>query len=212
MKQTPTLFLLRHGQTQAEPTWRYTGQREVDLSKSGYNQARRWADCLAQISTIGAVYTSPMNRCVETARLIAERIKCPVYNVAELSEIFLGRWEGLTRQEVDQYFPGAYEARGKNMADFRPPGGESFSDLLARVLPFAIRSLQTRQQTLAVTHAGVIRVLCCHARAMDTNRVFDFHPGPGQMTVIGTAADNMRLLAENLDPADFTSFQNIPPH
>jgi broad specificity phosphatase PhoE len=58
----------------------------VDLSKSGYNQARRWANCPAKISTIGAIYTSPMNRCVETARLIAERIKCPVYNVAELAE------------------------------------------------------------------------------------------------------------------------------
>lgn len=59
MKENHTLLLLRHGHTKPEAFWRYTGQREVDLTDTGRQQARQWADCLAG-TQVTEIYTSPL--------------------------------------------------------------------------------------------------------------------------------------------------------
>ena len=76
---------------------------------------------------------------------------------AELTETDLGRWEGLTRQEVDARYPGERARRDSDRVSYRHAGGESLADLLARALAVAARLDQ--RTTLIVAHSGINRVL-----------------------------------------------------
>ena len=83
----------------------------------------------------------------------------PVEVDAELAEITIVRWEGLTRQEVDEHYPGerARRMRGKDRLSHRYAGGESLTEILERA-----RSMTGRldeRTTLIVAHAGINRVL-----------------------------------------------------
>lgn len=191
------LLLLRHGHTRPDPVWRYTGQREVSLTPVGREQARQWAQHLAH-QAIPAIWTSPLARCLESARILGSALQYPVIQEPALKEIALGEWEGLSKEEVQRIYPGAYEERGQDMAGYRPPKGESFQDLLDRVRPFAQEAFASRSLTLAVTHAGVIRVLSCWATQNPLQRLFDFSPAPGSMTMIQQRKDGVHLITSGM--------------
>ena len=72
---------------------------------------------------------SPLGRAQHTARVVAEAVGLPVEVDAELAEISIGRWEGLTRQEVDERYPGerARRMHGKDRLGYRYAGGESLT-------------------------------------------------------------------------------------
>jgi broad specificity phosphatase PhoE len=156
-----TLYLIRHGEIiQAEPR-RFVGQHDLPLTEEGLEQAAGLGDFLADKS-IGKVVCSPLSRCLETARIICERLNCVPQVSPDLREIALGAWEGLTVAEVKERFPGCYEARGMNLAGFRPMGGESFVDLHRRVWPvFESITHGGDERVAIIAHAGVNRVILC---------------------------------------------------
>jgi broad specificity phosphatase PhoE len=156
-----TLYLIRHGEiTQSEPR-RFVGQRDLPLTRQGQEQISRLGDVLVSRS-IDKVICSPLSRCVESARILCARLGGFPGILPDLREIALGAWEGLSVDEVRDRFPGCYEARGLNMAGFRPQGGESFVDLLRRSWPaFESAVYCTDERVAIVAHSGVNRVLLC---------------------------------------------------
>jgi probable phosphoglycerate mutase len=215
MKKSAVLMLLRHGAPEPEPVFRYTGQREVLLSQAGAQEARRWGEALAE-ADVSTIYTSPLRRCLDTARIIGGRLGKTALCAPELMEIDLGEWEGLTREAVKARYPGAYEARGADMAGFRPPGGESFSDLLERALPFCRACLESGQRILAVTHAGVIRVVSCRASGTPLDRLFDYRPPPAGMSIFIPGTGGLELFQGGIlpwafNPAALSGASGRPP-
>src|SRR5881396_1929306 len=105
MKSTATrIFMVRHGATVVSAEDRFAGATDVQLSDEGREQARRLADRLSH-EKIVAVYASPLGRTVETAQILAAPHKLEVENRDGLREISHGRWEQLTRREVEEKFP-----------------------------------------------------------------------------------------------------------
>jgi broad specificity phosphatase PhoE len=158
--QTTRLLLVRHGATQLTAEDRFAGDVGVDLSEEGRFQARKLAQRLAR-DPIGAVYASPLSRAHETASIIAEPHGLPVMERPELREIGHGRWEGLTRREVEQRFNDEYTAWETDPFTFAPEGGESGLSVLARALP-ALRAIvvaHAGQTVLVVSHKATIRLL-----------------------------------------------------
>ncbi|MFW5731310.1 MAG: histidine phosphatase family protein [Desulfonatronovibrionaceae bacterium] len=196
-----TLLLLRHGLTSNKQPWRYTGQRQVFLQNTGRSQAAEWIPLLQELP-LETVWTSPLHRCLETAVMLGSLMKKPVFSDSALQEISLGTWEGLTRKQVQLLYPGEYEKRGNNFADYRPFQGESFADLCRRVLPFVQVRLARPGLSLAVTHAGVIRVICCQASGRPLQNLFDFHPGFGSLTILSSKQNKPALEAVGLLPDD----------
>jgi broad specificity phosphatase PhoE len=98
------VFLVRHGATVLTAEDRFAGATDVPLSDEGREQARRLALRL-QREPITAVYSSTLQRTIETARLAIEPRELPVIPREGLREISHGRWEGHTRGEVDALFP-----------------------------------------------------------------------------------------------------------
>jgi broad specificity phosphatase PhoE len=154
------LLLVRHGATQLTAENRFSGAIGVDLSDEGRAQVTRLSERLAA-DPLSAVYTSPLSRTVETASILAQPHGLPLIHRDGLREISHGRWEGLTRGEVEARFPGEYEAWEHDPFTFAPEGGESGLAVLARALP-VIREIvvhHPEQQVLVVSHKATLRLL-----------------------------------------------------
>jgi probable phosphoglycerate mutase len=161
MKTSPTrLLLVRHGATALTAEDRFSGSVGVDLSDEGRAQARRLAERLAGAS-IAAVYASPLSRTLETAAIIAEPHKLALTKRDGLREISHGRWEGLTRHEVESRFPDEYAAWESDPFTFAPEGGESGVAVLARALPVMreIVVAHVGQNVVVVSHKATLRLL-----------------------------------------------------
>jgi probable phosphoglycerate mutase len=114
-----------------------------------------------QREDVTAVYSSPLSRTMETAHIVAGRCGLAPVPVDALREISHGRWEGLTRREVEERFHDEYVAWEEDPFTFAPEGGESGVAVLARALP-ALREIVTRhagQRVLVVSHKATIRIL-----------------------------------------------------
>jgi probable phosphoglycerate mutase len=157
---TTRLFLIRHGATQLTAEDRFSGAENVFLSEEGHAQAERLALRLAD-DHIAAVYASPLDRTMETARVIAEPHQLPVTPREGLQEISHGHWEGMSRKEVEAQFPEEYASWESDPFTFAPLGGESGISVLARALP-VVREIvvsHTDKNIVVVSHKATIRLI-----------------------------------------------------
>ncbi|MBX3191167.1 MAG: histidine phosphatase family protein [Labilithrix sp.] len=163
---TTRVLLIRHGATVLSAEDRFAGSTDVELSDEGRRQARCLGERIA--AEIDAIYVSPMKRTRETASLVTGGALEPLVE-AGLREIDHGRWEGLTRKEVEQRFPEEYGAWEEDPFTFAPAGGEAGVAVMARSLP-VIRSIVVAhpEQTVAVvSHKATIRLLLSSLLGID---------------------------------------------
>jgi probable phosphoglycerate mutase len=177
---TTRVFLVRHGATVLSAEDRFAGSTDVELSDEGRKQARGLAGRLAR-EKLGAVYCSPMQRTVETATLAAAPLGIVPKTIDGLREISHGRWEGMTRAEVEVAFAEEYAAWEEDPFTFAPEGGESGLNVLARSLP-VIREIVVRHEdeaVLVVSHKATIRLLISSLLGVDARGYrdrLDQHP------------------------------------
>ena len=157
---TTRVLLVRHGATTLSAEDRFAGSTDVALSDQGRDQARRLGARLAD-DGIGAVYCSPMRRTLETAALVAEPHGLSPVTRPGLREIDHGRWEGLTRNEVEERFGEEYARWEEDPFTVAPEGGECGLDVMARSLPIlrAIVEGHQGQNVLVVSHKATIRLM-----------------------------------------------------
>jgi len=181
---TTRLYLLRHGATALSAEDRFSGAEGVELSEEGREQARCVNPRLAR-EGITHVYTSPLSRAVDTARLA-----CPTLELRArdgLREIAHGHWEGLTRQEVERRFPAEYAAWEEDPFTFAPVGGESGVAVLARSLPVIreIVSAHPGERVLVVSHKATIRLILSSLLGIDARGYRDrLDLAPASLTVV----------------------------
>ncbi len=154
------LFLVRHGATTLSAEDRFAGSTDVPLSDEGRRQAAALAERLRH-DPIAAVYCSPMRRTIETASLLAEPHRVDPVTRPGLREIDHGRWEGLTRHDVETRYHDEYLRWEEDPFTVAPAGGECGVDVMARALPVirAIVEAHEGQQVLVVSHKATIRLV-----------------------------------------------------
>jgi broad specificity phosphatase PhoE len=154
------LFLVRHGATAATEEDRFSGSTNAELSAEGRSQAARLGERLSQ-HNIAAIYSSPLSRAAETARIIAGH--CGVEPVTRdgLREIGHGHWEGLKREDVERQFGPEYATWEADPFTFAPTGGESGVAVLARALPVIreVVAAHRGSQALVVSHKATLRLV-----------------------------------------------------
>jgi probable phosphoglycerate mutase len=158
---SPTrLLLVRHGATQLTAEDRFSGSTGIDLSEEGRAQVEQLSRRLAG-EPIRAVYTSPLGRTVETATILARPHALSLLHRDGLREIGHGRWEGLTRREVESRYPDEYASWESDPFTFAPEGGESGLAVLGRALPI-IREIvvaHPAERVLVVSHKATLRLI-----------------------------------------------------
>lgn len=163
----PTIYLVRHGQTDWNAALRLQGQVDTPLNETGRGQASRNGGVLAKILSNPEAFdfvASPLGRTRETMEIIRAALDLPAdsYRTDDvLKEIHFGDWQGLTWDQLREAHPKEVDARFQDPWGMVVPGrdAESYSMLSERVLDWF--SGITRD-TVAVTHCGVIRCVKGH--------------------------------------------------
>jgi probable phosphoglycerate mutase len=156
------LILLRHGLTEWNAEKRIQGQIDNPLSELGVEQVKRWQLSVDLCQLVW--YTSPLRRARETAELMG--IINPVVEPA-LTEMHWGDWEGEILKPLRQRLGDEMrdnEARG---LDFRPPNGESPSQVQERIKIWLTQLASIKQDCGAVSHKGIIRCVYSLASGWD---------------------------------------------
>ena len=162
----PVLYFVRHGETDFNIAHRLQGRYETSINARGREQAKHCAGVLsdlfarAQRQPADCTYvSSPLKRARETMAIVRATLglDATAYAVDDrLQEISYGDWEGLTLPEISARDPKLLASRDQNKWDFRPPGGESYRDVAARV---AAWYATVTRDTVIAAHGGIARAL-----------------------------------------------------
>jgi broad specificity phosphatase PhoE len=171
---TTRIFLVRHGATVLTAEDRFAGATDVLLSDEGREQARRLASRLTT-HDVEAVYASPLVRARETAEILAKPHDLKVQPCDAFREISHGRWEQMTRREVEERYPEEAAAWEKDPFTFAPEGGESGLAVTARALPALIDIVRAHPGAIVivVSHKATIRLLISLLLGFDPRRYRD---------------------------------------
>jgi len=157
---------------------------DVHLNQEGQAQANRLAETLANLP-IMAVFTSPLERAVETAQPIAHAHDLPVKILPELMEIDFGKWEG---ENLDKLKHGRVwkHVQGKP-SEFMFPGGESFSEAQDRVVNGLLsisQAFSEKEMVVVTSHSDVIRLAVAHFLGLPLDNFQRIRILPASVTVL----------------------------
>jgi 2,3-bisphosphoglycerate-dependent phosphoglycerate mutase/probable phosphoglycerate mutase len=185
-----SIWLARHGQTEANRAQRYQGVSDSPLTSYGQQQAAALAWRLRRLPFTVAL-VSPAGRAQATADvLLAERPDTLRLTAAGWAETHHGRWEGLTYREVLARYPEEAQARFAQGAAGRAQGGESLAEVAARVhAAFAAITQQHRGgRVLVVTHAAPIQIVLCAALGLPLENYWQWRIDLGSLTCLDVYA------------------------
>jgi len=146
------IYLTRHGETEWNLQNRMQGWKESQLTKLGKKQAKRLSDRLADIN-FEAIYSSPLGRALETAKIICSDRKMEITIKENLKEMSFGKWEGKTSSEIKSNHLDEYKKFWEEPHLFRGESGETFEEVKNRVLPLIKEIISNHENDiLIVTH------------------------------------------------------------
>ncbi|HEV8142750.1 MAG TPA: MSMEG_4193 family putative phosphomutase [Methylomirabilota bacterium] len=202
----PTVVLLvRHGVTPT--TGRILPGRRpgLHLSDAGVKQAENAARRIAKLKRVAAIYSSPLERARETARAIARARRMPVRIERGLLEIDIGQWAG--RKLDDLRKRPEWDVVQRHPSAFRFPGGESFSEMQARITGALARIVAQHpgRVIVAVSHADPIKAVVSHALGVPLDLFQRIMIGTASITAIAYGRTNATVLTVNSGDGDLMS-------
>lgn len=191
---TTTIYLVRHGSVVGAETRRFIGHLDVPLSPLGEAEAAALARRLSDVP-LAAVYASDLARTSRTAQILAAPHGLEAVPVAALREFAMGRWEGLTADEIRGLDPEAFRTWMADVGHFKFPGGESLPDVAARAWPAfeAILARHAGASVLVVAHGGPNRILLCRALGVPPERILSLGQDYAALSVIERARGQWML-------------------
>jgi probable phosphoglycerate mutase len=194
----PTLLLIRHGENNFVKQSRLAGRLPgVHLNARGRAQVAALAAALER-TKLAAVYTSPLDRCVETAQVIAAAQDLRPLKRADLAETKLGDWEGkrIAALRRDKRWRDLQE----RPASFRFPGGESMLEQQARL----VSEVQTccaqhkaKDAIAVVSHGDPIKLIITYYLGLSLDHFQRLHVDTASMSTLVIGDGAARLLRLN---------------
>ena len=166
------LHFLRHGQTALSREDTFCGSGlDPELTSDGIEMAKAFAAAYATTEW-KAIFTSSLKRTITTAQPLCERVEVDAQARPELNEIAYGKWEGLTKAEVNKQFHDDYIRWLADPAWHAPTGGELAVRIARRAMQLMeeINSTWTDGNVLVVSHKATIRIILCALMGIDVGR------------------------------------------
>jgi alpha-ribazole phosphatase len=204
------IILIRHGETDFNALEIFRGRADVPLNDNGIRQAQLLAEYLGG-EKIDTIYSSPLQRAVKTAEIIAAPHKLKVNVVADLNDIDCGEWQGLSLREVKERYEELYQDWLDTPEQVRIPGGESLEDVKKRALPFVQDAVMRcgEGRMVFVSHRAVNKVLICALLGLDNSFFWNFKLDTGGITRFSYNGARVVLISHN-DTSFLTSLKNNP--
>jgi probable phosphoglycerate mutase len=157
-----TLYLARHGQTEANLAKRFSGKKDTPLTSLGREQAHEIGQVLKRelgLRPALACVSSPLARARTTMEIARGVLELPREGYAvdpRIQEIDLGKWDQLTEAEARALDPAYYDRRARDKWNVPALGGEDYAQVAARLTDW-VHALET--DTFAVSHGAATRIL-----------------------------------------------------
>jgi broad specificity phosphatase PhoE len=192
---------LRHGSVLGADTRRFIGHLDVPLSELGVEQCRAQARRLEDVKLV-AVFTSDLTRACTSGAIIAEPHGLTPRPFPAFREMAMGRWDGLTADEIREREPAAFRQWMASVGEFPFPGGESVPDLAARAWPAFERIADTHAgaSIALVAHGGTNRTLLCRALGLPLGHILSFGQDYAALSVIERVTGGWQLHRLNERP------------
>jgi|SRR5688572_24897857 len=179
-----TFFLIRHAHCDGVGQVLWGRRRDVHLSADGRSAARTLAQRVAP-NRLDAIYSSPLERAVETAEAIAKHCdRVPVRVIESLNELDFGDWTGVSIESLDR---DPLWQRFNSVRTRTPiPGGESILDAQTRIVDELKRLTVTHDngQVAIVSHAEMIKIALAYFAKLDIDRPDLFNVPPCSVSVL----------------------------
>jgi probable phosphomutase (TIGR03848 family) len=190
------LLLVRHGMADATGKRLYGRSPGVHLSERGRSQAEALAERLKALP-VRAVYSSPLERCRETAAPIARKLGLRVRTDRGVLETDIGAWTGRTFAQITR--SGLWRRILAVPSSARFPEGESLAEVQARTVK-ALEAIASRHRTemvVVVSHGDPIRLALAHYAGTHLDHFQRFEVAPGSVSSVAMGGGAPRILRVN---------------
>lgn len=156
-------IFVRHGQSLGNKADVFLGHTNLDLSETGYKQAKKAAEYITSRYKPDVIYSSDLLRAYNTALPTAELLGAKIITSPSLREIYAGEWENKAFSVLKTEYPEEYSVWLNDIGSSACVGGESVKDLFLRVnnALTEIAEENSEKTVFVFTHATVIRSMQC---------------------------------------------------
>jgi probable phosphoglycerate mutase len=191
-----TLFLLRHGLTAVTGKKLYGQTRGISLDERGLAQAEQLVARFSPVR-VTAVYSSPLERCIETVEPLANARGLPVIERDGLIEMDAGTWTNRPLAQLRR--TRLWRDVMDRPSHFRFPDGDSFAEAQARVLAeiHAIAARHPRGRVVVGTHGDIVRMLVSHFTGAHLDLFQRTMSDPASVSVVHVGQGHPRVLLVN---------------
>jgi len=194
----PFLLLIRHGENEYVQKGRLAGRLPgVHLNENGRRQAQELAEKLAE-APICTIYSSPLERAVETAQPLAEQLKIEIILREGLLETDYGEWQGKTLKGLKRR--KLWQPIQNLPSQVRFPGGESFAecqDRVCRELQSICAGHEAKDVVACVFHADPIKLAVAHYIGLPLDHFQRLSSAPASITALHIADGRASLVTLN---------------
>jgi broad specificity phosphatase PhoE len=197
------IFLVRHALVEPSARTVMYGAMDVSLCELALaEEAASYRWLAARLPAPARWVVTPLSRTRATAAAIfaAGQAEAPLEVEPDLQEQHLGEWQGLSHErfaELIRHPPHPFWPHG---AEERPPGGESFADVVARVGPVMERLANAGGDVVVVAHGGSIRAAVAHAMRLTAEQALAFSIKNLSLTRLERQGADWRVAAVNEEP------------
>jgi len=192
------VYLIRHGQTEWNKKLTFRGRVDIPLNERGRQEAKAIAEALKD-KKIGAIYTSPLRRSIETAEPTAKFFDLEIVPVDGLIDISFGDWEGLTFNEVKKRYRDQF-AKWEERPDLvRVPNGETLDEVRERSF-CAFKDIvngNPGKSIIVIPHRVINKVLLCAILGLSNSHFWEIKQDTACINLIEYSDDRFILSMMN---------------
>ncbi|MBI4302540.1 MAG: histidine phosphatase family protein [Chloroflexi bacterium] len=193
-----TLILVRHAESTWNPTGRYQGRIDTELSEQGQRQAFLVAERL-RLLPLNVIFTSPLRRALHTAIAISSPHNLDVRVENDLTEIDHGAWGGLLKEEVEKRFGPILQQWLMKPSQVQMPGGESLFQVSQRASGVIQRILASYSEgrVAVCTHDAVLKAILLQALGLNLDSFWNLGIDNASISILEFDAGDVRLVVLN---------------
>ena len=176
---------------------RFQGLTDIPLNDTGRQQAGFAKTGLLDVE-LAAIYTSPLQRAVETAEIIRGDREIPIYPTEGLREMGIGEWEGLLVSEIDERYPGWYNIWRTAPTQIRLKGGEPYAETQKRAWKtfWEIVKKQEGKTVLIVSHMMCISSILLTVAGIPLDEVWQHPIGNAALNIVEADSDGRAVITD----------------